>query len=70
MEWIKKNILKRSGHGERMGSGEFAKVYESEFKGPNRRGRPLGRWKDRVEEYLGQRGINGKGVFEQERREC
>ncbi len=46
------------------------KVYESELKGPNRRGRPLGRWKDRVEEYLGERGINGKGVLEQARREC
>ncbi len=32
-------------------------VYESEFKGPNRRGRPLGRWKDRVEEYLGEREV-------------
>ncbi len=33
-------------------------VYESELKGPNRRGRPLGRWLDRVAEYLGERGIN------------
>ncbi len=41
-------------------------MYESELKGPNRRGRPLGRWKDRVEEYLGERGINGRGVLKQE----
>ncbi len=34
------------------------KVYESESEGPNRRGRPLGRWKYRMEEYLGERGIN------------
>ncbi len=59
MEWEKRNTLKRSGHVERMGSAEFVKkVYESELEGPNRKGRPLGRWKDRVEEDLGDRGIN------------
>ncbi len=42
----------------RMKSGEFVKVYESQLEGPNRRGRPLGRWKDRVEEDLGKRAIN------------
>ncbi len=48
-----------------MGSEEFIKkVYEIELEGPNRRGRPLGRWKDKVEEYLGERGINGRGVLE------
>ncbi len=30
-------------------------VHESESEGPNGRGRPLGRWKNRVEEYLGER---------------
>ncbi len=35
---------------------------------PYRRGRPLGRWKDRVEEFLGERGINEKGVLEEARR--
>ncbi len=35
------------------------KVYESELEGPNRRGRPLGRWQNRVEEYVGERGIKG-----------
>ncbi len=44
-----------------MGSEEFVKkVYESEREGPDRRGRPLGRWKDRVEEDLGERVINGR----------
>ncbi len=58
-------------HVERMGSGEFVKkVYESKSEGPNKRGRPLIRWKDRVEEYLGERGISGRGVLEQARREC
>ncbi len=45
------------------------KVYESELEGPYRRGKPLARWKDRVEEYLGERGIIGRGVLEA-RREC
>ncbi len=58
VEWIKGNLLKWSGHFVRMGSEEFVKVYESEPEGPNRRGKPLGRWKDRVEENLGERGIN------------
>ncbi len=39
----------------RRGGGEFVKVYESELEGPNRRERPLGRWKDRMQEYLGER---------------
>ncbi len=53
----------------RMGSGEFIKVYESEPGGPNRRGRPLGKWKDRVEEYLSERGVRGNRL-EWARREC
>ncbi len=55
VEWVMRNTLKWFGHVERMGSEEFVKVYESELEGHNRRGRPLGRWKDRVEEYLGER---------------
>ncbi len=70
VEWVKKNTLKWFGHVERMGSEEFMKkVYESVLEGPNRRGRPLGKWKDRVE-YLQERGINRRGVLEQARREC
>ncbi len=46
------------------------KVYESELEGPNRGGRPLGRWKDRVDEYLGERGINGRGTLAEARKEC
>lgn len=43
------------------------KVYENELEGSNRRGRPLGIQKDTVEEYLRERGVSGKGVFEQQR---
>ncbi len=54
MEWVKRNTLKWFGHVEGMGSGEFVKVYESKLEGPDRRGRPLGRCKNRVREYLGR----------------
>ncbi len=36
-------------HSERMGNEEFVdKVYLSIVEGTTRRGRPLGRWEDRV----------------------
>ncbi len=38
-------------------------------KVPSRRGRPLGRWKDRVE-YMSERGATRGGGLEQARREC
>ncbi len=38
--------------------------------GPNSRGRPLGRWKDRVKEYMCVRGTARRGRFEQARKEC
>ncbi len=33
--------------------GIVKKVYVSEIEGHSRRGRPLGRWEDRVKEYMG-----------------
>ncbi len=45
------------------------KVYWSSVKGPNRRGRPLGRWEDRVKEYVRGRRVRGNGL-EWARREC
>ncbi len=41
----------------------------SSSEGTNRRGRPLGRWKDKVKEYVGERGVRGNGL-EWARREC
>ncbi len=38
------------------------KVYRSSVEYPNRRGRPLGRWKDRVKEYVSERGVRGNGL--------
>ncbi len=34
------------------------------------RGRPLGRWKDWVEEYLEEKSFSGGGVLDQARKEC
>ncbi len=74
VEWVKRNTLRRFGHIERMGSEEFVKkVYMSESVGPNSRGRPAGRWRDRVKEYMcvrgvtrgGRAGLNKEGVFGQ-----
>ncbi len=41
----------------------------SGVKGPNRRRRPLGRWEDRVKEYMSEREVRGIGL-EWVRREC
>ncbi len=42
--------LRWFGYIERMGNEEYVKkVYLSSVEGTNRKGRPLGRWKDRVE---------------------
>ncbi len=50
VEWIKRSTLRWSDHIERMNNEEFVKkVYVSETEGPNRRERPLGRWKDKVQ---------------------
>ncbi len=62
----KKYILRWFGHIERMNSEEFVKkVYVREIEGPSRRGRPLGRWKDRVKEYVSERGTSRGGKLEQ-----
>ncbi len=58
------------GHIERMGNYEFVKrVYLSRVERTNRRGTPLVRWKDRVKEYVSERGVRGNGL-EWARREC
>ncbi len=50
-----------------MNSEEFVKkVYVSEIEGPSRRGRPLGRWKDRVKEYMCERGATRERERERE----
>ncbi len=44
-------------------------VYPSSVEGPKRKGRPLGRWDDRVKEYVSERGVRGNGL-ELARRKC
>ncbi len=46
----KNSTLRWFGHTDRMVSEE--EVYVSKTVGPNSRGRPLGRWRDRVKEYM------------------
>ncbi len=70
VEWVKRSTLRWFGHIERMENEEFVKeVYRSSVEGSNRRGRPLGRWEDRVKEYVSERGVRGNGL-EWARREC
>ncbi len=45
-------------------------VYVSETVGPNSRVRPLERRKDRVKEYMYERGATRRGGFEKAKREC
>ncbi len=47
----------------------FKKVYLSSVEGTNRRGRPLGRWEDRVKEYVSEREVRRNGL-QWARREC
>ncbi len=69
MEWLKRNTLRCFGHIEMVNSEEFVKkVYVSEIDGPGRRRRPLGIWKDRVKEYMSERGATRGGGLEQARR--
>ncbi len=63
VEWVKRSTLRWFGHIERMENEEFAKrVYLSSVEGTNRRGRQLGRWEDKVKEYVSERGVRGNGL--------
>ncbi len=47
-----------------------SRVYVSEIEGGNARGRPSVRWRDRVQEYIRERGERSLRNFEQARKEC
>ena len=55
-----------------MGNEEFVfhKVYMSESVGTDSRGRPPGRWRDRIKEYMCERGATREGGLDQAGREC
>lgn len=42
----------------------------SESESQNRRSRPLGRWNNKVEAYMSEKGTSRKGGFEQAKTEC
>ncbi len=68
---MKRNTLRWFGHIERMGSEKSVKkVYMSESVGPSSKGRPPGRWRGRVKEYICERGATRGGKLDQARREC
>ncbi len=68
---MKRSTLRWFGYIERMGSEKYVKnMYVSESMGSNSRGRPLGRWRDRVKEYMCERGATRGGGLDQARREC
>ncbi len=46
------------------------RVYVSEIEGWNVRGRPPVKWRDRVQEYVRERGKGSLRNLEQARREC
>ncbi len=70
VDWVKRSTLRWFGHTERKENEEFVKkMYLSSVEGPNRRGRPLGRWDDRVKEYMSERGVRGNGL-DWTKREC
>ncbi len=62
----KGSTLRWFGHIERMENEEFVKVYRSSVEGTNRRGRPFGRWEDRVKEYVSERGVRGNELEAEE----
>ncbi len=70
VECMKRCTLRWFGHIERMENEESVKKeYRSSVEGPTRRGRPLGKWEDRVKEYASERGVRGNGL-EWATREC
>ncbi len=70
VEWVKRSTLRWFGHIERMENEEFVKkVYLRSVEGTNIRRRPLGRWEDRVQEYVSERGVR-VNALEWARRKC
>ncbi len=71
VEEVKQQNLKWFGHMERMEEGKMTRrVYMSEIEGGNVRGRPPLKWRDRVQEYVRERGEGSLRNLEQARREC
>ncbi len=66
MEWRKKWF----GHVKQMEEGKMTKrVYVSEIEGGSVRGRPPVKWRDRVQEYVREKGERSLRSLEQARGE-
>ncbi len=67
VEWVKRSMLRWFGYIGRMKSEEVVrkKVYVSEIEDQNRIGSPLGRWKDRIKEYMCEGGATRRGWLKQ-----
>ncbi len=65
-EWVKKKYFEMVWMYREDGES-VKKVHVSESVGPSSRGRPPGRWRDRVKEYMRERGTGG---VDQAGREC
>ncbi len=61
-------LVKWFGHMERM--EETRRVYVSELEGGNVREQHPVKWRDRVQEYVSERGERSLRNFEQARRAC
>ncbi len=71
VEGVKRQTLKWFGQEEQMKKGKMTnRVYVSEIKGGNVRGRPPVKWRDRVQEYVRRRGEGPFQSLEQARGEC
>ncbi len=71
VEEVKRQTLKWFGHVERMEESKMTKrVYVSEIDGASVRGRPPVKWRDRVQEYVRERGEGSLRSLEQAREEC
>ncbi len=70
VEEVKRQTSKWFGHVEREEEGKMTKrVYVHEIEGENVRGRPPVKWRDRVQEYVRERGEGSLRSLEQARRQ-
>ncbi len=70
-EEVKRQTLKWFGHMERLEESKMTRrVYVNEMEGGNVRGRPPVKWRDRLQEYVRERGGGSLRNLEQARREC
>ncbi len=71
LEEVKRHTLKWFGHMERIEESRMTRrVYVIGIEGGNVRGGPPVKWRDRVQEYIRERGERSLRNFEQARREC